>query len=820
MHYSPLSRLRRRAVALAVAVLAGVTPGLTSGGAVPAGAAEPAPKGYWMVASDGGIFAYGGAKFFGSTGAIKLNMPIVGMAATPSGNGYWLVASDGGIFAFGDAGFFGSTGAMKLNRPIVGMAASPTGQGYWLVASDGGVFAFGDAGFFGSTGAIKLNKPITGMTPSGSGKGYRMVATDGGIFSFGDAAFFGSAGGTALAKPIAGMAPTPSGGGYWLVGSDGKIFNYGDAGALGSASALRSVAAMASTSSGAGYWAVGADGSLATFGDAVDLGHPTGALSKPIVGMAVLPSSATSTGGTVTNPTLPGDPGAPGTPTAPTPILDKLYASKHLPGAIGTRPQVLEDPSHPFREMCKPWPGCKPVTRSNAQYAEEVRSLLQVGNRLFVGGFIHGLLDPGANDDQTGKGTDIHDDIEFLVELDATTGKVASDLTFTRNAKPNMHVQGMDVSPDGQVLYISGRFTEAGGGRAPGFGALYLNGPNAGKLIDGWDPSSSTGGSVHGVALSGAGDRLFIGGAFKEVDGDTKYRMVAAVDPRTGKLQKDWVAPPFTGSYVDRAGTPSHDDEGMVNSIAVIDRYLVVGGEFLHAGPEAPTWPLSKYDPHGGLTVLNVSDGNQADWRPRNDRPVFQIALSPDKSFLCAALGGQGGGVTCLKPGEEWPMMNTAKRPEWDGMSEHAKLDRRIAHVDGDALGVAITDKRIYLGGHFDVVQPDPDDNCLHHVPSQCFPPFSGPNPNIDSDDTSLPHKHLVAFTYDGDVDTSWTPWANTPEGPTVLLAGPDALYLGGNFRLLMDKHPGAACWPCSEGKWGGREPIFQPGFAMFPAIP
>ena len=99
-----------------------------------------------------------------------------------------------------------------------------------------------------------------------------------------------------------------------------------------------------------------------------------------------------------------------------------------------------------------------------------------------------------------------------------------------------MHVQGMDVSPDGQILYISGRFTEAGGGRAPGFGALYLNGPNAGKLIDGWDPSSSTGGSVHGVALSGAGDRLFIGGAFKEVDGDTKYRMVAAVDPRTGKL--------------------------------------------------------------------------------------------------------------------------------------------------------------------------------------------------------------------------------------------------------------------------------------------
>jgi hypothetical protein len=80
-----------------------------------------------------------------------------------SGNGLWLVARDGGIFAFGDAGFHGSTGAIKLNQPIVGMARTPTGGGYWLVAQDGGIFAFGDAGFYGSTGAIKLNKPINGM---------------------------------------------------------------------------------------------------------------------------------------------------------------------------------------------------------------------------------------------------------------------------------------------------------------------------------------------------------------------------------------------------------------------------------------------------------------------------------------------------------------------------------------------------------------------------------------------------------------------------------------------------------------------------------
>jgi hypothetical protein len=43
------------------------------------------------------------------------------MAATPDGKGYWLVASDGGIFSYGDATFYGSTGATTLNKPIVGM---------------------------------------------------------------------------------------------------------------------------------------------------------------------------------------------------------------------------------------------------------------------------------------------------------------------------------------------------------------------------------------------------------------------------------------------------------------------------------------------------------------------------------------------------------------------------------------------------------------------------------------------------------------------------------------------------------------------------
>ncbi|HVT41791.1 MAG TPA: N-acetylmuramoyl-L-alanine amidase, partial [Acidimicrobiales bacterium] len=142
------------------------------------------------------------------------------------GGGYWLVGSDGGIFSYGDAGFFGSTGSLHLNAPMVGMAATPDGGGYWLVGSDGGIFSYGDAVFAGSTGSLHLNAPVVGMAAAPGG-GYWLVARDGGVFTYGNARYFGSLGGASLPGPVVGMAVAPGGSGYWLaVGSEplaGKV---------------------------------------------------------------------------------------------------------------------------------------------------------------------------------------------------------------------------------------------------------------------------------------------------------------------------------------------------------------------------------------------------------------------------------------------------------------------------------------------------------------------------------------------------------------------------------------------------------------------
>ena len=82
----------------------------------------------------------------------SLNAPVVAVAATPGGGGYWEVASEGGVFAFGHAEFYGSMGGQPLNQPLVGMGVTLPGKGYYEVASDGGIFTFGDAQFYGSMG--------------------------------------------------------------------------------------------------------------------------------------------------------------------------------------------------------------------------------------------------------------------------------------------------------------------------------------------------------------------------------------------------------------------------------------------------------------------------------------------------------------------------------------------------------------------------------------------------------------------------------------------------------------------------------------------
>ena len=258
------------------------------------------PQGYWLTASDGGVFSFG-VPFLGSLPGVT-PQAVAGIAAVPGGSGYSVAGDGGAVAGYGTNNASDCTGlGLKgpavpdavLNQPVVGIAAAPGGNGCWLAAADGGVFAFGsNAPFFGSAGGLSLNQPVVGIAATPNNDGYYLVAADGGVFAYGPGATFqGSMGGQHLNQPVVGMAVDPVTGGYWLVAKDGGVFSFNAPflGSMGGTLLNQPVVGIAAAPTGDGYYLVAADGGIFAFGPGATFQGSTGGLhlNQPIVGMAL-----------------------------------------------------------------------------------------------------------------------------------------------------------------------------------------------------------------------------------------------------------------------------------------------------------------------------------------------------------------------------------------------------------------------------------------------------------------------------------------------------------------------------------------------------
>ena len=258
----------------------------------PAGnpATAKAKSGYWMVGSDGKVYAFGDSKFLGNA-PVPGGAEAVDLEPTPSGSGYWIVDSAGHVFAIGDAKHLGNANTAKLDagEKVTSLSSTKLGNGYWMFTSKGRAMTFGDAVHYGDMAATRLNGPVLDSIPTASGKGYYMVASDGGIFSFGDARFYGSMGGKRLNAPVQSLVPDGDNVGYWLVASDGGIFSFEAPfkGSMGGKRLNKPVTGMVRF--GNGYLMVAEDGGIFNFSDKQFHGS-LGASppARPVVSVAAL----------------------------------------------------------------------------------------------------------------------------------------------------------------------------------------------------------------------------------------------------------------------------------------------------------------------------------------------------------------------------------------------------------------------------------------------------------------------------------------------------------------------------------------------------
>ncbi len=201
---------------------------------------SPDGGGYLLVGSDGGVFSYGDTKFYGSMPALgygpagsndakRLNAPIVAIVPSSDNKGYFMVASDGGVFAFGDAKYSGSCVSIGgCGGPAVAVMPDASGKGYWLATSNGNVFAFGDALNYGYPGPQA--SPVTSAARTPDGKGYWVLLGNGDVYAYGTAKNYGAPSGQLSGlNPATAIFSTPDGAGYWIATATGAIYSYGDA---------------------------------------------------------------------------------------------------------------------------------------------------------------------------------------------------------------------------------------------------------------------------------------------------------------------------------------------------------------------------------------------------------------------------------------------------------------------------------------------------------------------------------------------------------------------------------------------------------------
>ncbi|MFC5263587.1 hypothetical protein ACFPJ1_15850 [Kribbella qitaiheensis] len=188
----------------------------------------------------------------------------------------------------------------------------------------------------------------------------------------------------------------------------------------------------------------------------------------------------------------------------------------------------------------------------------------------------------------------------------------------------NASVQGLAVA-NGKA-YVGGRFTTV---RPPGATAgtneqarTYLAAfdQSTGSLDTGFDHVLN--GMVWAIAASADGSRVFVGGDFTKVDGQTRNR-IAAFDTATGALVTNWKP---SVSY-------------RVKALAVSGSAVYLGGSF----------GLVNNIARPRLAAVTTSTATLLPWAPQMDNDVYAIDVADDGSRVFA--GGNFSAATgCTSP--------------------------------------------------------------------------------------------------------------------------------------------------------------------------
>ena len=296
----------------------------------------------------------------------------------------------------------------------------------------------------------------------------------------------------------------------------------------------------------------------------------------------------------------------------------------------------------------------------------DVRSVVQVGDRVFIGGNFTQVKEAGSS-------TVI--DRSRVLAFNATTGKI--DDGFKPAADGEVSV--LLPSADGKSIYMGGMFTHVDGAARKVLTRVDIT---TGQPVAGFTPNLDA--RVKDLRL--AGGRLWVAGNFATADGVSRPAL-ATLNPDTGR-RNDFQSLAFAGTQ--NGGTT------LVYKMDVTPdgSKLIAVGNFTSVDGQSR--------PQIVMLDLTGSTARLANWQTSRyaaacstsfDSYMRDVDISPDGTYFVVSTTGAAGGTAKLCDSQvrwETSATGTNLQPTW------------ATYTGGDTTyAIEITDSVVYVGGHF-----------------------------------------------------------------------------------------------------------------------
>ena len=276
----------------------------------------------------------------------------------------------------------------------------------------------------------------------------------------------------------------------------------------------------------------------------------------------------------------------------------------------------------------------------------------------------------------------------------------AAVVSATPDPLPTFNGTVLATAYSGNTLYVGGDFTSVTSrGRTVARSRLAAVDARTGALLD-WAPAAD--GTIRSIAVSGRA--VFVGGAFTTVAG-VRRDGLARLDAASGAVHAS-----FRQSF-----------SGMPYALAVSGGRLYVGG----------TMTSLDGQPIGRLAAFAVDSGAAVPgWRPRADGTVEAVVAAGDRIYVGGKFGSVNGAANtrhlaaltpagAVDPGFAAYASDVVHAIAVGGSGVYAAMGgpggrlgafttsgagRWTLTMDGDAQAVAVLDRVVYIGGHFDNV--------------------------------------------------------------------------------------------------------------------